>query len=269
MNHKHLSACDGGSHKGDCVGSTRLEIDFGRKELVDQLYRGYGELNYTSSRLKTFRAYLKISSWALVVNGAKLLKRSSDIVLSAVILVLLSPLFLVLIVLIRLQDGGPAFFWQTRVGLWGKEFRFPKFRSMVTDAEKQKISLSKDNQHGNNGITFKMKSDPRVTGIGRIMRKLSLDELPQLWCVLRGEMSLVGPRPPVPSEVARYSVSDRRRLEVKPGLTCIWQVSGRSELPFEQQVRLDAQYIDSHSLWLDLYLLLKTIPAILTGRGAY
>ena len=114
-----------------------------------------------------------------------------------------------------------------------------------------------------------MKRDPRITWFGAIIRKLSIDELPQLWCVLRGEMSLVGPRPPVPAEVARYSVSDRRRLEVKPGLTCIWQVSGRSELPFEQQVRLDAQYIDSHSLALDIALLLKTIPAILTGRGAY
>lgn len=269
MSHKHLSACDGSSHKEDRVGTPRTEMDLGRKILVDQLYRGYGEFNYASSRLKTFRAYLKISGWAFVVNGTKILKRALDIILSSVALVLLSPLFLALIILIRLQDGGPAFFWQTRVSLWGKEFRFPKFRSMVMDAEQQKLKLAKDNQHGNDGITFKMKRDPRVTVIGGFMRKLSLDELPQLWCVLRGEMSLVGPRPPVPSEVARYSVSDRRRLEVKPGLTCIWQVSGRSELPFEQQVRLDAQYIDSHSFWLDLYLLLKTIPAILTGRGAY
>src|SRR5882757_200552 len=114
-----------------------------------------------------------------------------------------------------------------------------------------------------------MKRDPRVTWIGSIIRKLSLDELPQLWCVFSGDMSLVGPRPPVPAEVVRYSISDRRRLEVKPGLTCIWQVSGRSELPFEQQVRLDAQYIDSHSLLLDIYLLIKTNPTILTGRGAY
>jgi lipopolysaccharide/colanic/teichoic acid biosynthesis glycosyltransferase len=140
---------------------------------------------------------------------------------------------------------------------------------MVTDAEQRKLTLTSENQHGDAGITFKMKRDPRVTWIGSIIRKLSLDELPQLWCVLNGDMSLVGPRPPVPAEVARYTISDRRRLEVKPGLTCIWQVSGRSELPFEQQVRLDAQYIDSHSLLLDIYLLIKTIPAILTGRGAY
>ena len=251
------------------MGATRLHVDFGRKSLVDQLYRGYGEYGFASSRLKTLRAHLKMLSWALVVNGVKFFKRAMDIVVSSVALVMLSPLFFALIVLIRLQDGGPAFFWQTRVGLWGRGFRFPKFRSMVTDAEQLKIKLSTENQHGNEGITFKMKRDPRVTVIGGFIRKLSLDELPQLWCVLRGDMSLVGPRPPVPSEVARYTVSDRRRLEVKPGLTCIWQVSGRREIPFEQQVRLDAQYIDSHSLWLDVYLLLKTIPAILTGRGAY
>jgi len=208
-------------------------------------------------------------TWALVVNGAKLLKRMMDIVISSVAIVMLSPLFLLLIVIIRLQDGGPAFFWQTRVGLWGQEFRFPKFRSMVADAEQRKLKMAAENHHGNDGITFKMKRDPRVTFIGGIIRKLSIDELPQLWCVLRGEMSLVGPRPPVPAEVARYSLSDRRRLEVKPGLTCIWQVSGRSDIPFEQQVRLDAQYVDSHNVWLDIYLLLKTVPAILTGRGAY
>jgi lipopolysaccharide/colanic/teichoic acid biosynthesis glycosyltransferase len=207
--------------------------------------------------------------WALVVNGAKFFKRAMDIVISAVALVALSPLFLLLAIAIRLQDGGPALFWQKRVGIWGREFPFPKFRSMITNAEQQKMQLTSENQHGGDGITFKMKRDPRVTWIGGILRKLSLDELPQLWCVLRGDMSLVGPRPPVPSEVARYSIHDRRRLEVKPGLTCIWQVSGRSELPFEQQVRLDAQYIDSHNLLLDIYLLIKTIPAILTGRGAY
>ncbi|MBS1799365.1 MAG: sugar transferase [Acidobacteria bacterium] len=207
-------------------------------------------------------------SWAFVVNGAKFFKRAMDIVISSIALVAFSPLFFILAAIIRLQDGGPALFWQTRVGLWGREFRFPKFRSMVVDAEKLRSQLVSENQHGD-GITFKIKRDPRITWIGGTIRKLSLDELPQLWCVLKGEMSLVGPRPPLPREVARYSVSDRRRLEVKPGLTCIWQVSGRSELSFEQQVRLDTQYIDSHSLFLDILLLIKTIPAILIGRGAY
>jgi len=171
-------------------------------------------------------------------------------------------------ILIRLEDGGPALFWQTRVGQWGREFRFPKFRSMVTNAEEVRRQLAAANQHGD-GITFKMKRDPRVTRIGAIIRKLSIDELPQLWITLAGDMSLVGPRPPLPEEVARYTLADRRRLDVKPGLTCIWQISGRSELPFEKQVRLDLQYIDSHSLLLDIALLLKTVPAILGGRGAY
>ncbi|MDE1175189.1 MAG: sugar transferase [Edaphobacter sp.] len=269
MNHKHVMVCDGRPQEEACVSATRLHVDFGRKILIDQLYRGYGDAGYTSSRLKTLRAFFKMFSWALIVNGTKFLKRALDIVVSLLALLFLSPFLLLLFALVRLQDGGPALFWQTRVGLWGREFRFPKIRSMVQDADRQKHTLAEANQHGNEGITFKMKRDPRVTSIGRMMRKLSLDELPQLWCVLQGDMSLVGPRPPVPSEVVRYSVSDRRRLEVKPGLTCIWQVSGRSELPFEQQVRLDAQYIDSHSLRLDMMLLLKTIPAILTGRGAY
>jgi lipopolysaccharide/colanic/teichoic acid biosynthesis glycosyltransferase len=251
------------------VNTTRPQVDFARKSLVDELYRGYGESGYANGQLRTLRARAKRLTWGLVVGGTKFFKRAMDIIVASVALITLSPIFLLLALIIRLEDGGPALFWQTRVGQWGKEFRFPKFRSMVTDAEQQKLALLEENQHGNAGITFKMKRDPRITWIGGIIRKLSLDELPQLWCVLCGEMSLVGPRPPVPLEVARYALSDRRRLEVKPGLTCIWQVSGRSELPFEQQVRLDAQYIDSHSILLDISLLLKTIPAILSGRGAY
>ncbi len=248
--------------------TTRRQLEFGRKSLVDQLYRGYGEVGYANGQIRHLRACLKRYNWNLVVGGAKFFKRAMDIIVSVVALVVLSPLFLILALIIRLEDGGPALFWQTRIGLRGREFRFPKFRSMVTDAEQRKLKLFVENQHGS-GITFKMKRDPRITWIGGIIRKLSIDELPQLWCVLRGEMSLVGPRPPVPYEVARYALSDRRRLDVKPGLTCIWQVSGRSELSFEQQVRLDAQYIDSHNILLDIALLLKTIPAILSGRGAY
>jgi lipopolysaccharide/colanic/teichoic acid biosynthesis glycosyltransferase len=125
-----------------------------------------------------------------------------------------------------------------------------------------------DNQHGD-GITFKIKRDPRVTWIGRILRKTSIDELPQLWCVLRGDMSLVGPRPALEKEVARYTLDDRRRLDAPPGLTCTWQVSGRSEIPFPEQVRLDAEYIEKQSLREDFKLLLKTIPAVISGRGAY
>jgi lipopolysaccharide/colanic/teichoic acid biosynthesis glycosyltransferase len=140
---------------------------------------------------------------------------------------------------------------------------------MVTDAEQRLRTLESNNDHGAGGVTFKMKRDPRITPIGRIIRKLSIDELPQLWLVVTGDLSLVGPRPPVPREVARYTLADRRRLSVKPGLTCIWQVTGRSEIPFERQVELDVEYIQSQSVWLDLRLLLKTVPAVLLGRGAY
>jgi lipopolysaccharide/colanic/teichoic acid biosynthesis glycosyltransferase len=196
------------------------------------------------------------------------LKRTLDIVVAATMLLLLAPLFAVVALLVKLTDGGPVLFWQKRVGRWGREFNFPKFRSMVVNAEQLKASLLARNDHGG-GVTFKMKRDPRVTWIGRIIRRLSIDELPQLWCVLRGDMSLVGPRPPVPGEVAKYTLEDRRRLDVVPGLTCIWQVSGRGNIPFPQQVALDAEYVEKRSLWLDFVLLLRTIPAVLTGRGAF
>jgi lipopolysaccharide/colanic/teichoic acid biosynthesis glycosyltransferase len=253
---------------GQGLMTTRRKLDATREVLVEQLYRGYGEPRSASGHMRSLRTRIKKFNWILVVGATKFIKRAMDICISLTALIVLSPFLLVLALLIRLEDGGPPLFWQTRIGLWGREFPFPKFRSMCVDAERRKQDLADENQHGA-GITFKMKRDPRITRIGGFIRKLSIDEVPQLWCVLNGDMSLVGPRPPVPGEVARYGISDRRRLDVKPGLTCIWQVSGRSELPFEQQVRLDAQYIDSHSTLLDIVLLLKTIPAILSGRGAY
>jgi lipopolysaccharide/colanic/teichoic acid biosynthesis glycosyltransferase len=240
-----------------------------REALLEELYLGYGRGGYANRQIRSLRAGVKRYGWVATVGAARLLKRAMDIVASGFALLALSPLFVVIAAAIRLEDGDPALFWQARVGRWGSEFPFPKFRSMVTDAEARRARLLTVNQHGEAGITFKHKRDPRITRVGAFLRKLSLDELPQFWCVLRGDMSLVGPRPPLPSEVARYPLADRRRLDVKPGLTCIWQVSGRSDLAFEQQVSLDLQYIDSHSLWLDIALLLKTVPAILTGRGAY
>lgn len=240
-----------------------------RMDLMEELYRRYGHSpNSPRSYLKQLRFLRKRYGWLLMVGGASLLKRSIDIVVSALGLILLSPLFAVVAAAIKLTDGGPVFYCQTRVGQWGREFVFPKFRSMRVDADQIKKKLQQENQHGDS-ITFKMKDDPRVTGIGRIIRKLSIDELPQLWNVLQGTMSLVGPRPPVPSEVAEYSLKDRRRLDVRPGLTCIWQVSGRGDIPFEEQVQLDVKYIESQSLWLDLKLLVETVPAVLLGRGAY
>lgn len=206
--------------------------------------------------------------WRLTVRGSSKVKRVTDITISAALLVVLMPLFLIVATLIAAADRGPILFWQARVGRWGRTFRCPKFRSMVANAEAMKAQLVERNHH-DDGITFKMRRDPRITWIGRFIRKTSIDELPQLWCVLRGDMSLVGPRPPIPSEVARYTLSDRRRLDVTPGLTCIWQVSGRGDIPFSEQVALDEQYIEQQSLTLDARLLARTIPAVLLGNGAY
>lgn len=170
--------------------------------------------------------------------------------------------------MIRIESPGAVLFKQVRVGRWGELFTMYKFRSMYADAEARKAELLARNEM-QGGVLFKMRDDPRVTRIGRFIRKTSIDELPQLWNVFKGDMSLVGPRPPVPSEVNEYSLADRRRLEVIPGITCTWQVSGRSEIPFEQQVELDVEYIQSQSVWMDIKLLLKTIPALLLGKGAY
>lgn len=216
-------------------------------------------------RLPYWRARL---GWLVRTRVAEAAKRGMDVLVAGTALVLLAPLLILIALAIKLTDRGPVFFWQTRVGRHGREFAFPKFRSMVLNAEALKTSLLAANHHGDS-VTFKMKRDPRVTWIGRVLRRLSLDELPQLWSVLVGDMSLVGPRPPVPREVALYKVTDRRRLDVTPGLTCIWQVSGRGDVPFTEQVRMDLDYIQTRTLKRDLLLLLKTIPAVLTGRGAY
>jgi lipopolysaccharide/colanic/teichoic acid biosynthesis glycosyltransferase len=195
-------------------------------------------------------------------------KRLADIAIALVAIVVLSPLFLIVSLCVKLTDGGPVFFRQKRVGLDGRSFDFFKFRSMVVDAEARKLELIRMNKH-HQSITFKMCRDPRVTWVGRILRKTSIDELPQLWNVLCGEMTLVGPRPAVVAEVQKYNPRERRRLSVAPGLTCIWQVSGRADLDFRQQVELDIRYIRERSFWTDLRLIVMTIPAVLSGKGAY
>jgi lipopolysaccharide/colanic/teichoic acid biosynthesis glycosyltransferase len=249
--------------------SSTLSDPRSRIVLMEELYRRYGAAGGgPGGFLRRLRFLRKKYAWIWVVGGAAFFKRAIDLVGAIVLLAALLPLFLVVAALVKATDGGPVFFVQTRVGRWGREFRFPKFRSMMVDAEAMKDRLLTESDLGDS-ITFKMKKDPRVTWIGRILRKFSIDELPQLWCVLRGDMSLVGPRPPVPAEVARYSLADRRRLDITPGLTCIWQVSGRSDIPFDRQVELDVQYIESQSLSMDILLLLKTIPAVLLGRGSY
>lgn len=220
----------------------------------------------TLNRLRARRARW---GWWWHSTAPRMVKRTLDIALVLPALLLLLPLFGAVALAIRLHDGGPVLFWQRRVGRDGREFDFPKFRSMCVDAEVVRQRLLQANQHGAEGVTFKMKRDPRITPVGRLIRRISIDELPQLWCVLAGTMSLVGPRPPLPSEVARYTLDERQRLAVTPGLTCIWQVNGRSEVPFPQQVEMDLDYIRQPSLWADIRLLLKTLPAVVRGRGAY
>lgn len=196
-----------------------------------------------------------------------LIKRSVDLAGSGLGLLLLFPLFLTVAVLIKLSSPGPIFFRQPRVGLDGKIFQIFKFRSMIVGAEAQLPELEKLSEA--EGHIFKIKNDPRITKLGRFLRRYSIDELPQLLNVFLGEMSLVGPRPPLPREVEKYDPWQKKRLRVRPGITGPWQVSGRSLLPFDEMVRLDIYYIENWSLWLDCKILLRTIPVVLTGSGAY
>ena len=211
---------------------------------------------------------LRMVMWHLTIRSSVFFKRLMDIILSILSIIIGSPVFLLTALLIKITSPGPIIFSQVRVGKFGRHFKFYKFRSMYIDAEARKAELMKHNESGD-GVIFKMKRDPRITPIGRFIRKFSIDELPQLFNVLLGDMSLVGPRPPLPSEVRTYTLEDRKRLNITPGITCLWQVSGRSELPFSKQIALDKEYIASRSVWKDFLILLKTIPAILTGRGAW
>ncbi|WP_353228027.1 WecB/TagA/CpsF family glycosyltransferase [Novosphingobium sp.] len=195
------------------------------------------------------------------------MKHGADRIAAGIALLLLSPLFLLVGAAIRLEDGGPVFFRQTRIGANGRPFRMWKFRSMVIDAEARLAAIRAMSER--DGTCFKMKRDPRVTRIGAVLRRLSLDELPQLINIFAGDMSVVGPRPALPREVVGYHDDARERLTGKPGLTCIWQVSGRADIPFERQVELDVMYLRTRSLLTDLVLILRTVPAIITARGAY
>lgn len=195
-----------------------------------------------------------------------LLKRVIDVILAAAALVLLLPFMLLVVALIRLTSPGPAIFQQVRCGLNGRRFVFYKFRSMCADAESRKPGLQHLSQRE---TAFKIPDDPRLTPLGRFLRKFSIDEWPQLWNVLKGDMSLVGPRPAVPEEVEQYKRWQRRRLRMRPGLTCLWALNGRDALDFESWMRMDMQYIDSWSLALDWKILLRTIPQVLLGRGAH
>jgi lipopolysaccharide/colanic/teichoic acid biosynthesis glycosyltransferase len=195
-------------------------------------------------------------------------KRFLDVVLVTPIVLVMLPVWALCAACIRLESRGPAFFRQRRVGQHGRHFVMFKLRSMSADAETQRKDLEVHNEMPG-GVLFKMRRDPRITRVGAVLRRWSLDETPQFLNVLKGDMSLVGPRPPLPEEVAAYTPEQSRRLAAKPGLTCLWQVAGRSEIPFDRQVRMDITYIRQRSLWLDLKIIAKTIPAVLSGRGAF
>ncbi|MGD0861191.1 MAG: sugar transferase [Candidatus Limnocylindrales bacterium] len=194
-----------------------------------------------------------------------LVKRVVDIVASLILMLVLAPVMALLAVLVKLDSSGPALFRQERVGLNGRTFAMIKFRTMCPDAEQQLADLRVHNAI--NGHAFKLERDPRITRIGRLLRRTSLDELPQLWNVLQGQMSLVGPRPPLPCEVADYDIWHRRRLSMKPGMTGLWQIGARREAEFDHWVETDLEYIDQWSLWLDIKIMLRTVPAVLSGTG--
>lgn len=231
---------------------------------IDEIINSIEERN----RGNGARKHLKMFAWNWAVWFAYVVKRLMDIFVSLMAIIILSPLMIAVAVLIKLESKGPIIFKQVRVGINGRHFNFYKFRSMRQNAESQKSQILSKNE-SKDGVIFKMKKDPRITKIGSFIRKFSIDELPQLFNVLEGSMSLVGPRPPLPAEVQSYTLEDRKRLHIKPGITCIWQVSGRSDIPFKKQVKLDEEYIKSHGFWRDIILLLKTIPAVITGKGAY
>lgn len=231
-----------------------------------QILQMYDQERFQSTDA-TRRLQMRLLLWSIQLHLIQRLKRILDLLLATMALIMLLPVMVFTAIAIKVESPGPVIFRQTRVGKWGKPFTCYKFRSMCIDAEAQKPALL--NQNEVDGPIFKMQVDPRVTRVGRIIRKLSIDELPQLMNVFKGEMSLVGPRPPVPHEVNQYHFDHLRRLDAVPGLTGLQQVSGRSDLPFDRWVELDLQYISQQSLRKDIEILLKTIPAVILGRGAY
>lgn len=200
-------------------------------------------------------------------NLYSLFKRLIDVTVAAGALIALSPILISVAIIVKTSSKGPVIFSQKRVGQCGHLFKLYKFRTMVQNSESLKASLKTLNEQS--GPVFKIKKDPRITNVGGFLRKYSIDELPQLFNILLGDMSLVGPRPPLPEEVAQYKIWQTRRLATKPGLTCIWQVSGRSQVQFEDWVRMDLRYIDTKNIWLDIILILKTFRVVVTGDGAY
>ncbi|MCK5122250.1 MAG: sugar transferase [Methylococcales bacterium] len=238
-----------------------------RQELIEIQAVQYFKSEHNNRKVRELLIKERIVLRCCYTAGYSVVKRCMDVCVSSLVLLLILPVLLLVALLIRLESAGSVLFSQTRIGLNGRPFRFWKFRSMRFDAEQTKSQLMAKVM--SNGIRFKLKKDPRITKVGAVIRKFSIDELPQLWNVLIGDMSLVGPRPALPSEVEAYTQSDKQRLGVMPGITCIWQVTGRSDIPFKQQVSLDVQYKLSQSVLHDIKLLLLTIPAVVLGKGAY
>ena len=251
-------------------------------DVLGNMIAACGRYGAKASVIPSYNDFIPATPTVEVAGGLKLLnvrstpdkgpvwafvKRAMDLCGAVCGLVLASPIMLAAAIAVKRCDGGPAIFAQTRVGKNGREFKMYKFRSMYTDAEARLAELQKYNQV--DGPAFKMENDPRITPVGRFLRKTSIDELPQLVNILKGDMSLVGPRPPLPREVAQYSDWDWGRLAVKPGLTCYWQVSGRSNVSFGDWMKLDLKYVEEQGLWTDLKILAKTVLVVLRGEGAY
>jgi len=194
-------------------------------------------------------------------------KRLFDLAVGLLVFVFVIPIVPLIALMIKLDSPGPVFYRQDRIGRGGRPFRFYKFRSMYREADRGRTELESRNEQ--EGPVFKIKADPRITPVGQFLRRSSVDEIPQIINVLRGEMSIVGPRPPLPVEVARYQPWHRRRLDVKPGITCLWQIAGRSQIGFDEWMRLDMEYLRTRSLRTDLAIFLKTLPAVMARRGAY
>lgn len=255
---------------GKLSAITLRRLEWAAAQAGTHLYFGTGLLDVDPRRAKVVSGggLTVVHVGAAALHGPRrVMKDVTERLLAALALIVLLPLFGAVALAIRWESQGPALFRQQRIGRHGEAFTMVKFRSMCSTAEAERLALLATNEA--DGVLFKIRQDPRVTRLGHWLRRYSIDELPQLWNVVVGDMSLVGPRPALPDEVARYDVDPRRRLAVKPGLTGLWQVSGRSELSWEETVRLDLKYVDNWSLRLDLWILVRTLRAVLDHRGAY
>jgi exopolysaccharide biosynthesis polyprenyl glycosylphosphotransferase len=253
---------------GDLSGLEPLMLRFQEEGIHTRLHLDFLPGTVAQVYLENFRDVPLLTLVNTPTNETLLfIKRVCDIVFSAITLLLLSPLLALVAMLVALSSPGPVLYRQTRCGIGGRRFTLFKFRTMIVGAEKLRAGLERFNEV--DGPVFKMANDPRCTPVGRWLRKFSIDELPQLWNIFRGDMSFVGPRPPIPEEVGKYENWQRRRLRMRPGLTCLWALEGRNKVQFSRWMQLDLLYIDNWSLWLDLKILVKTIPYVLRGSGAF